>query len=147
MKERANNSYDWWLPKITQSWHAVETGEHQDMQPNGVEKGKCSSIPARASLIIFDIHYRGKNWNQSRKKHKSSFLECHSTRIFSSLSHLVIKKIKNKKYHSTSRGCTHKKFKIRIQTTESYLLPRRKRPLLSVILSLKPNSLYLWSLS
>lgn len=28
-----------------------------------------------------------------------------------------------------------------------YLLPRRKRPLLSVILSLNPNSLYLWSLS
>lgn len=30
---------------------------------------------------------------------------------------------------------------------EAYLLPRRKRPLLSVILSLNPNSLYLWSLS
>lgn len=29
----------------------------------------------------------------------------------------------------------------------SYLLPRRKRPLLSVILSLKPSSLYRWSFS
>lgn len=29
----------------------------------------------------------------------------------------------------------------------SYLLPRRKRPLLRVILSLKPSSLYRWSLS
>lgn len=124
MKERANNAYDWWLPKITQSWHAVETGEHQDMQPNGVEKSKSSSIPARASLIIFDIHYRGKNWDQSRKKHKSSFLECHSTWIFSCLSYLVIKKIKN---NIPQAEVAHiKKFKIKNTDNRIILIAKKK---------------------
>ncbi len=46
-KDQTSQEFDWWLPKIAQSRHAVETGEHQDMQPNGVEKGKSSSIPAK----------------------------------------------------------------------------------------------------
>lgn len=48
------------IPKITQSWHSIETGEHQYMQPNGVEKCKSPSIPATMTLFVL----QEINWNR-----------------------------------------------------------------------------------
>lgn len=40
-----------YLPEIAESWHSIETGEDQNMQSNGVKKGKSSSIPTKEHFI------------------------------------------------------------------------------------------------